>query len=118
MARPGRPRRDPLPDVTGADLCVELYGGLSLYGFACPAHGLRYVMQAHPGDAMTIDNAEPVRNAKPPDPVGRGIQCDVCAESMAYTGRHGRARTAPGDALADLQRKAATIMEQLRKGGE
>lgn len=117
MAQRGRPRKTPLPECTGEDLCIQLYGGLNLYGFACWEHGLRYVMQAHPGDAMSIGKAQPVNGAEAPDPVGRGIQCDICAESMAYAGRHGRGRKAPGEALQQLEQLAEAILEDAQKGG-
>jgi len=92
--------------MTGAQLQIQLENGNSLYGFACPAHGLRYAMEGRCGDTIMAEKLTPVGSTKRLQN-GDLAACDVCGQPLAFNGFPTDSIVIPDECLAELEQYRA-----------
>jgi hypothetical protein len=85
-------------------LSKRLSAGLTVYGFACAEHGLRYYAIVSPGTAVTAEHIQAARGATLPQD-GAALVCDRCAGELGWLGPHVKARSlqVPAEALSAIE---------------
>ena len=95
--------------MLGEELRVGLGNGHFLYGFACPEHGLLYVMQGQPGDLVTAEGLQPLHGA-PELHNGDVCACYLCEQALgcnvSFPGAWSRAVEVSEGAYEQLQEVA------------
>ena len=91
--------------VRGWELKVRLLGGKTLFGMACPEHGLQYTVAAYSGEVMKPENMALHNGAEKPTQ-GSRIACGKCAGELVGDFHRGGGGEVPRAVLHELERVA------------